>query len=76
MNKKRVRLIKEGYENSKPVLYWMSREQRVNHNWPLLFALSLALEKKSPLYVVFCLVSDFLHAPSQAYRFMLKGLMK
>lgn len=76
MNKKRVRLIKEGYENSKPVLYWMSREQRVNHNWPLLFALFLALEKKSPLYVVFCLVSDFLHAPSQAYRFMLKGLME
>ncbi len=76
MNKKRVRLIKEGHDDNRPVLYWMSREQRVSHSWPVLYAQSLALNKKSPLYVVFCLVPDFLHAPSRAYLFMLKGLME
>ncbi|MEQ8186801.1 MAG: deoxyribodipyrimidine photo-lyase [Candidatus Eremiobacterota bacterium] len=76
MNKKRVRLIKEGHENKNAVIYWMSREQRVGNNWPLLFAQSLAIEHKSPLYVVFCLVPDFLHAMSRAYIFMLEGLME
>jgi len=76
MNKKRVRLIKEGHENKNAVIYWMSREQRVSNNWPLLFAQSLAIENKSPLYVVFCLVPDFLHAMSRAYIFMLEGLME
>jgi deoxyribodipyrimidine photo-lyase len=76
MNKKRVRLIKEGNENNSSVLYWMSREQRVSHNWPLLFAQSLALKKKTSLYVVFCLVPDFLHATSRSYLFMIRGLME
>lgn len=57
-----------------PILYWMSRDQRVAGNWALLRAQALALERKSPLAVVFTLAPKFLGAPLRAYDFMLKGL--
>ena len=57
-----------------PVVYWMSRDQRVAGNWALLRAQALALERKSPLAVVFTLAPAFLGAPLRAYDFMLKGL--
>jgi deoxyribodipyrimidine photo-lyase len=52
----------------------MSRDQRVAGNWALLHAQSLALERKSPLAVIFTLAPEFLGAPLRAYDFMLKGL--
>lgn len=74
MTDKRARLIKEGKKGEGPVLYWMSRDQRVNDNWALLFSQKLALENKSPLAVVFCLVPQFLGATIRQYGFMLRGL--
>ncbi len=71
---KRVRHLKEGSPSQGPVLYWMSRDQRVRDNWALLFAQSLAREHKSPLAVAFCLVPRFLGATIRQYGFMLKGL--
>ena len=76
MNKNRVRSIRPGNIGSGPVVYWMSRDQRVNDNWALLFAQELALEKKLPLTVVFCLVPEFLSAAIRHYGFMLKGLQE
>ncbi len=70
----RARLIKEGKKGRGPVLYWMSRDQRVNDNWALLFAQKVAMEYKSPLVVVFCLVPKFLGATIRQYGFMLRGL--
>ncbi len=64
---KRARLIKEGKKEKGPVLYWMSRDQRVNDNWALLFARKVAMENKSPLVVVFCLVPKFLGATIRQY---------
>jgi deoxyribodipyrimidine photo-lyase len=52
----------------------MSRDQRVNDNWSLLFAQELATIQKVPLAVVFCLVPQFLGATTRQYGFMLKGL--
>jgi deoxyribodipyrimidine photo-lyase len=52
----------------------MSRDQRARDNWALLFAQKLALEHKTPLAVIFCLVPSFLGATTRQYRFMLKGL--
>lgn len=46
INEKRVRLLQKGDENSGPVVYWMSRDQRVHDNWALLFAQISAVEKK------------------------------
>ena len=70
----RARLIKEGKIVKGPVLYWMSRDQRVNDNWALLYAQSLALKQKEPLIAAFCLVPEFLGATIRQYGFMLRGL--
>ena len=40
MNPKRIRTIISGKPGNGPVAYWMSRDQRVDDNWGLLFARS------------------------------------
>jgi deoxyribodipyrimidine photo-lyase len=74
MNHQRLRIIKEGPVKHGPVVLWMSRDQRVKDNWALIFAQKLAVQKKVPLLVIFCLVPQFLHATTRQYRFMLHGL--
>ncbi len=74
INEKRIRLLQKGIEKKGPVVYWMSRDQRVHDNWALLFAQNLAEEKKVPLVIVFNLHSKFLGAALRQYDFMLKGL--
>ncbi len=74
INEKRIRTLNSKPMGSGPVIYWMSRDQRVNDNWALLFAREVALENKVPLSVVFCLVPNFLEATERQYGFMLKGL--
>jgi deoxyribodipyrimidine photo-lyase len=59
-----------------PVIYWMSRDQRVNDNWALLFAAEKAKEQKKKLIVVFTLADQFLEATLRQYDFMLKGLIQ
>ncbi|NWF50950.1 MAG: deoxyribodipyrimidine photo-lyase [Ignavibacteriaceae bacterium] len=76
MNLKRLRLLQSGSESNGPVIYWMSRDQRVHDNWALLYAQQFALEKKRPFVVVFNLVPDFLEATIRQYGFMLKGLQE
>ena len=74
VNDRRIRLLKDGSQHGGPVLYWMSRDQRARDNWALLFAQDLALERKRPLGVLFCLVPQFLGATTRQYDFMLQGL--
>jgi len=74
MIEKRARLIKEGKTVKGPVIYWMSRDQRMHNNWALLYAQGLALKQKSPLTVAFSLVPHFLEATIRQYDFMLRGL--
>jgi deoxyribodipyrimidine photo-lyase len=78
MNIKRIRQLNSGLsttlKNYQPIVYWMSRDQRVHDNWALQFSLEIAIQTKSPLYVVFCLTSDFLNASSNQYLFMLENL--
>jgi deoxyribodipyrimidine photo-lyase len=74
VDSRRIRVLKEGDQSTGPVVYWMSRDQRVADNWALLFAQELALERKAPLAVAFCLVPGFLGATIRHYGFMLKGL--
>lgn len=56
------------------MVYWMSRDQRAQDNWALLYAQKLALEKKQPLVVVFCLLKDFLGAGDREFGYMINGL--
>jgi deoxyribodipyrimidine photo-lyase len=74
VDKRRIRLLNNGIERQGPVIYWMSRDQRVQDNWALLFAQGLALERRQPLVLLFCLAPQFLGATSRQYNFMLAGL--
>ena len=74
MPSKRARLLKAGIQKTGPVVYWMSRDQRANDNWALLYAQSLAIETKEPLIVVFSLVNRFLGATIRQFDFLLRGL--
>lgn len=75
-NKKRVKMISKAEEvpDCDGIVYWMSRDQRVQDNWAMLFAQRLALKNKLSLHVAFCLVPKFLEATIRHYDFMLKGL--
>jgi deoxyribodipyrimidine photo-lyase len=74
VNSKRVTKHNDIAQRAGAVVYWMSRDQRADDNWALLFAQELALELKSPLAVVFCLVPEYLGATIRQYAFMLNGL--
>ena len=74
VNEKRIRPIRSGTGHSGPVVYWVSRDQRVKDNWALLFAQDIAFAQGMPLIVVFCLVPHFLNATIRQYAFMMKGL--
>ncbi|XP_035784325.1 deoxyribodipyrimidine photo-lyase-like isoform X1 [Anopheles albimanus] len=75
--KKRVRVLSDAKvieEGKEGVLYWMSRDVRVQDNWAFLFAQKLALKNELPLHVCFNLVPRFLEATIRHFKFMLKGL--
>ncbi|CAO1310844.1 unnamed protein product [Diamesa hyperborea] len=76
-NKKRVSILsdaKEIDEGKKGIIYWMSRDMRVQDNWAFLQAQKLALKNELPLHVVFCLAEKFLDATLRHYKFMINGL--
>ena len=72
----RVSMLNNKGEDQGPVIYWMSRDQRVEDNWALLYAQERALQLEQSLQVIFCLAPHFLGATLRHYRFMLKGLEK
>lgn len=75
--KKRIRILSKTDvvpDNTEGIVYWMSRDARVQDNWAFLFAQKLALKNKVPLHVCFCLVPKFLEATIRHYKFMLSGL--
>ena len=74
LNLLRRRLLQDGEPGRGPVVYWMSREQRVRDNWALLEAQDLALTRERAVTVVFCLARGFLGAGRRQFSFMLAGL--
>lgn len=70
----RVAVLKERSVEKGPVVYWMSRDQRSEDNWALLYAQETALSREVAVAVVFCLAPAFLGATLRQYAFMLKGL--
>lgn len=74
IDKSRVDVLKNGTINSGPILYWMSRDQRVADNWALLYAIEKANQVNKSLVVVFTLAPTFSEANLRHYDFMLKGL--
>jgi len=76
VNRARIRSLNQAPPGQGPVVYWMSRDQRVRDNWALLYAQELAFSLNQPLGVVFCLAPAFLGATLRQYGFMLKGLQE
>ncbi|KAJ8270418.1 hypothetical protein GJAV_G00114350 [Gymnothorax javanicus] len=76
-NQKRLRFLSQAQEvkqGAEGVLYWMSRDQRVQDNWALIYAQKLALEAQLPLHVCFCLEPEGPDSTLREYNFILKGL--
>jgi len=73
-DRRRWRELKKGSVGDGPVLYWMSREQRVADNWALIHALETARKKGLPVAV--CFVADPSRFPDNARQslFSLRGL--
>lgn len=76
VDRDRVRVVHKCVksETKGPVVYWMSRDQRSNDNWALLYAQEKAKKMGVPLAVCFSLVPKFLSASIRMYGFMLSGL--
>lgn len=74
VDERRIRALNDKPIKKGAVIYWMSRDQRIQDNWALIYAQDLALELKTPLIVTFCLAPSFLGATGSHYRFMLRGL--
>ena len=70
----RVRRLNSLEDSIGPVIYWMSRDQRVRHNWAMLHACDKANGLGCPVEVVFTLAPSFLGAPWRHYDFMFRGL--
>lgn len=76
INPQRVKVIKAGQRKSGPVIYWMSREQRIHDNWALIHAIDIARKMDKELRIVFYLTDNFHEAGLRHYDFMLRGLAK
>ncbi len=68
--------LNDGIENDGPVIYWMSRDQRLQDNWALIYSLIHAEKKRTYVIVVFCLLDEFLGANKNHYAFMIQGLIE
>lgn len=73
-SRQRIHSLRGGDMGKGPVVYWMSREQRVHQNWPLLIAQQRAIELHKPLQVVFCLDLSYPSATLRHFGFMLRGI--
>lgn len=74
-NKKRVRIVSQEQlvaEGCDGVVYWMSRDSRVQDNWAFLFAQKLALKNEVPLHVCFCIIAKYLDASVRQFHFKRK----
>lgn len=76
VDKTRIRQLDQHRYSGGSILYWMSRDQRVNDNWALLFAYEMAKKFQAPLFVIFNLVPEFLGATLRQYDFMVRGLQE
>ncbi|XP_076600131.1 CPD photolyase [Chaetodon auriga] len=77
-NKKRLRFVSDTEkikQGSEGVLYWMSRDHRVQDNWAMVHAQRLAVKENLPLHVCVCLLVPKSELSTlRHYSFMLKGL--
>jgi deoxyribodipyrimidine photo-lyase len=69
----RTHTLKDAPYTQGPVMYWMSRDQRLQDNWALQLAQEKADKYGVPLVICFVL-TQFLDAPLRHYAFFMEGL--
>lgn len=78
LNNSRCRILsncKEVMHNGSGIIYWMCRDCRVQDNWAMLFAQSLALSRRVPLFVCFFGEPDMhLYPTKRQYEFLIGGM--
>ncbi len=74
VDKRRIRTINNLVYSSGPIIYWMSRDQRIHDNWALLYAQQLAREHHTYVVILFCIRQSFEHATERLIDFMFEGL--
>jgi len=74
INRNRIHTYNNLQYNNGSVIYWMSRDQRVEDNWALLYTMDKSVKYNCAIAVVFCLVDNFLNAAQRQYGFLLKGI--
>lgn len=65
----------EKINSQNPIIYWMQEDHRVDYNYALDFAISLANTHNLPLLVYFTLTDNYPEANLRHYQFMLEGLL-
>lgn len=76
INEKRVQKRNEHECGDGPIIYWMNRDMRTQHNWALLYAQQLAREQQQPLIVVYNLVTSFLGGTARHLTFKVDALQE
>lgn len=71
---KRIHPLNNAPPTKGPVIYWMSRDQRVEDNWALIHSIETAKTNHADLAVVFCLTAEYPGANLRHFDFLLKGL--
>lgn len=72
----RIRLLNKKNYQKGLVAYWMSRDQRAEDNWALLFAAEQAKKMSQNLVVLFTLDLEYPGANRRHFDFMLRGLQE
>ncbi|MEN2499519.1 MAG: hypothetical protein MHMPM18_003728 [Marteilia pararefringens] len=71
-----LRQHQQHHAEAAPVLYWMSREQRLEDNWSLLWAKKIAEQLKVPMYICYILDREMLHrCQDRHYSFILENIL-
>ena len=73
---RRFRALKPGQFLGKSVLYWMSRDKRVDDNWSLILAQEIAIKNNVPLIVCFQYLGKFQNSNIRQYAFLFRGLIQ
>lgn len=75
VDRERVRVLRESNGGvDGPVVYWMSRDQRANDNWAMLYAMEKANARNQAVAVVFTLIPRYMGSCARQRGFMLRGL--
>lgn len=76
MIQERVRALNTKEIQAGPIVYWMDRDMRIQDNWALVYAQTLAQQQKVPLLVVYNLVANFLGGSYRQWVFKIGGLQE